>query len=134
MSGEPAWVRSGPSSINFSNIVTIELLCGIFGLYFCVFVKEKLPYYYDEDKIGAYSHGLFRINLPGVHFNNSNWPHIVRGARAWCLITAVVFPIICMIFRSLFADVWGNIFIIVLIVALLGGLFIPMYVVARKYE
>lgn len=45
-----------------------------------------------------------------------------------------MFEIVKQKFGAFVADAWGNIFIIVLIVVLLGGLFIPMYVVARKYE
>lgn len=133
MSGEPLGVVTGPSSLNFSNLVTIELLCSIFGIYFCFFVKEKLPYYYDKDKISSYSHGVFRMNIPGVHFNNSNWPHIVKVARMWCMLTAVIFPLICICLWKLFMNVWGVFNIVMIVIVLLGGLFIPMYAVAKKY-
>ena len=49
----------------------------IFGIYACFSAKEKLPAYFDENQISAMSDGMFRMNLPGVHFNNSNWKHIL---------------------------------------------------------
>lgn len=133
ITGIPAWVRTGPSSWNLSNILTMEILCGIFGLYFCAFAKEKLPYYYDNDKISAYSHGIFKMNMPGVYFNNHNWPYIVRAAQLWCLITAVVYPLIAFIVFRYAAELQG-IFSMVALVIVLSGLFVPMYVVAKKYE
>ena len=133
ITGEPMWVVTGPSSLNFSNLVTIEILCLAFGIYFCFFAKAKLPTYYDNDKISFYSHGVFRMNIPGVHFNNSNWPHILKVARMWCMMTAVIFPLICLALWKVFQNAWGVIHIVLLFV-LLGGLFVLMYVTAKKYE
>lgn len=138
VSGEAPWVVTGPSSINFSNVITIELLCGIFGAYFCFFAKEKLPAYYDENRINGYVDGAFRINLPGVRFNNSNWPYILRSARLWCMITVAVFPLIYLTVFFLFGDRWNNVtagvMTAVTLIVALGGLFIPMYAAAKKYE
>lgn len=134
MSGEPMWVRTGPSSLNFSNLVTMEILCLIFGIYFCFFAREKLPTYYDEGKISFYSHGAFRMNMPGVHFNNSNWPHILKVARMWCMLTAVIYPVLCMVLWKVYDDVWGSWNAVFLVLYLLGGLIVPIYMVAIKYE
>lgn len=134
VTGEPLWVVTGPSSVNFSNLVTMEILCFIFGMYFCFFAKEKLPAYYDENKISSYSHGALRMSLPGIRFNNSNWPHIVKVARMWCMLTAVIFPLICICLWTLFMNVWGILNIAMLVMVLFGGLFVPMFVVAKKYE
>lgn len=54
------------------SVYTVEFLMMIFGVYFTFFVKEKLPVYYDQNNISQYSHGAFRMNIPGVVFNNSN--------------------------------------------------------------
>lgn len=134
MSGELMWVVTGPSSINFSNLLTIEILCFVFGVYFCFFAKERLPRYYDEDQISLYSHGVFRMNIPGVHFNNSNWPYIVKAVRRWCILTVVIYPLICIGFWVLFCAHYGIFHTISLIVLLIGGLFIPVYIVAKAYE
>ncbi len=134
LSGEPMWIVTGPSSVNFSNLVTIEVLCLIFGVYFCFFAKERLPYYYDEDRISLYSHGIFRMNLPGVHLNNSNWPHILKVAKIWCMATSVIFPLICIALWVLFIAKWSWIHNMFLIGILVGGFMIPTYMTAKKYE
>ncbi len=85
------------------NILLFVILGLVFGVWFCFFVKDKLPVYYDEEKISFYCDGFFRMQLTGVHLNNSNWRYIVLVGR------------IGLIFG-------------------LGGLFIPMYVVAKMYE
>lgn len=134
MSGEPMWIVTGPISINFSNVLTIEILCLIFGSYFCFFVKERLPRYYAEDKISQYSHGIFRMNIPGIHLNNSNWHYIVKIVRRWCMTTAVIFPMICIGFWVLYVSHYGSFHTFSLLVLLFGGLLLPVYIVARKYE
>lgn len=48
---------------------TVFLLAAIFGLYFCFFAKDKLPKYYDENKISAVQDAPFRMNVPGLYFN-----------------------------------------------------------------
>ena len=48
-----------------TSFFVFELLSLIFGSYFWLFMKERLPLYYDENKISAYSDGIFRMNLPG---------------------------------------------------------------------
>lgn len=107
-----------------------ELFCILFGAYFWIYAKEKLPGYYDENKISAYSDGPFRMNLPGVRFNNSNWPYILKTGRIWCAAGVILLPILAAL-----ADVLGveeGRYII--LVLYLGGLFIPMTAVAKKYE
>lgn len=63
-----------------------------FGAYFCFFVKEILPAYYDENQVYIYSDRFFRMNLGMIPINNSNWPHIVKVGRGWLLGTAVLWP------------------------------------------
>lgn len=71
---------------------TILLLGAVFGLWFCFFLKERLPAFYDGNRISFVSDGAFRMNVPGVHFNNSNWPHIVRVGRVWSLAVRACAP------------------------------------------
>lgn len=56
----------------------LEILSLIFGVYFWLFMKERIPAYYDENRVSIYNDEMFQINVLGVTFNNSNWPHIVR--------------------------------------------------------
>ena len=110
----------------------------IFGLSACFFLKEKLPSYYDENKISAYSDGMFRMNMPGVHFNNSNWKHILGWIRIWSILVLLVGPVVwfaacwCLEYLDLLTVFIGS--SIVTGVGLLVSIFIPIYYVAKKYE
>lgn len=59
-----------------------------FGAYY-FFTEEVLPSYYDENRINYIAQGAFRMNIPGVYFNNHNWPIILRWARIWTVVTAL---------------------------------------------
>lgn len=112
---------------------TIVCLGVVFGIYFCFFAKTKLPPYYDEHRISAYSDGAFRMNVPGVYFNNSNWPHILNVVRIWTVTVMVVYPLMCFLMAFLIPELWIVELIMSLFLAL-GGLFIPIYVVGKKYQ
>lgn len=110
----------------------------VFGAYACFGAKDKLPTYYDENKISTYSDGFFRMNLPGVHFNNSNWGHILRTFRIWSILMLLVGPVVWFVacYFALSMDVM-TVFVassVVTGVVLLLTIFIPIYVVAKKYE
>lgn len=122
--------------------VAMPLMCPLFGLIFgtyaCFFAKEKLPSYFDENKISAYSDGFFRMNMPGVHFNNSNWKYILGWIRIWSILMLLVGPVIwfaaCRCSQS--TD-WTSVYAgssVVTGVGIVVSIFIPIYVVARKYE
>lgn len=66
----------------FPDLFPVYLMMGMmmfFGIYFWFFMKEKLPAYYDEHKINVYVDGVMHMNIPGVYFNNHNWPHMIRA-------------------------------------------------------
>lgn len=119
----------------FPGSLTLIFLSIAFGIYFFFFAEERLPGYYDENKINAYSHGPFRMNLPGVSFNNYNWPHILKAARTWCCYTAIGVALMNLVLKSWFPELAGSIIISqgILIVYLLS-LFLPMYIAAKKYK
>ena len=118
----------------FTSLGTMMILMAIFGLYFCVFTKEKLPRYYDENRISAFSDGFLRMNLPGIYFNNRNWPHIVRAGQLWAMIGLVASPAFFFVMTKFLPAVWDAGAVYIILILVLGGLFIPMTVVARKYE
>ena len=105
-----------------------------FGLYFFFFVKSRLPSYYDENRISGFYDGPVRLHLTGVHFNNRNWPYIVRVGRIWCCAAMTAFPAAALLGNLLLPGIWMQIERWAVIVFLLGGIFVPMYVVGRKYE
>lgn len=115
------------------DILVVELLSLIFGAWFGLFAKEKLPAYYDQNQISAYSDGIFRMNVPGVHFNNSNWPHILTVGRVWMQLSAVIFPIIYLIISQLSISMWRYLRLPLQLTVFIG-FFIAVYVVGKKYE
>lgn len=121
--------------IFFPGGLTLILLCFLFGLYFTFFAKDRLPNYYDENRINAVSDGPFRMNLPGVSINNSNWPHIVQAARLWCCCGGIVLGLINLILKTWFPQLLQSVIVIqgILLLFLLG-LFIPMYIAAKRFE
>lgn len=114
-------------------LITSVILGAVFGAYFCFFVKTKLPAYYDENKCGLYYDGPFRMNIPGVAFNNSNWPYLLRVGRIWSCVTVSLYPLINAAMNMILPEPWQYIGMYALLFLLLGGLFIPMYVVGKKY-
>ena len=118
----------------FASLGTMMILMAIFGLYFCVFTKEKLPRYYDENRISSFSDGFLRMNMPGLYFNNRNWPHIVRAGQLWAMIGLVASPVFFCVMTKFLPAVWDAAAVYIILILVLGGLFIPMITVARKYE
>lgn len=118
----------------FASLGTMMILMAVFGLYFCVFTKEKLPRYYDENRISSFSDGFLRMNMPGVYFNNRNWPYIVRAGQLWAMIGLVASPVFFFVMTKFLPAVWDAAAVYIILILVLGGLFIPMITVARKYE
>ncbi len=112
----------------------IEGLCLLFGAYFCFGAKEILPSYYDENKINVYSDGIFRMNFPGLYFNNRNWPHILESLRIWLVTAAVISPILYAAMRLVLTDTWFHMVWLIAALSLCLGFFIPVAVVGKKYQ
>lgn len=123
--------RRGPLT---APVIVNAILTWIFGAYFCFFVRMKLPGYYDQNKISCVQDGFFRMNVPGLYFNNRNWPYIVKTGRAVMLVDMVLFPLLALIFGWINPSLWFVMETFVMLALLLGGLFISMYLVGKKYE
>ncbi|MBQ7919745.1 MAG: helix-turn-helix transcriptional regulator [Lachnospiraceae bacterium] len=113
--------------------LTFVLLAAVFGAWFTFGAKEKLPAYYDEYKVDSFSDGFFRMNIPGVHFNNRNWPHMIKAGWIWSVAVLTACPVACFLFDALVANgillflgIGMPIFII--------SLFVPFYVAGVKYK
>lgn len=115
------------------NLLTYEPLFLFFSGYFCFFSKDKLPEYYDENKIDTYSHGIIRMNMPGIHFNNRNWPYIKRAAIRGMLISAMTLPVLYLLCSLLLPDVMEILFVFVCMPLFFIAFFAPMYVAAKKH-
>ncbi len=117
------------------------LLSFIFGLYFFFIVQERLPKYYDENEIRYYHHNGMKMNIPGVRLNNSNWPHIVKTLRAWCIYLPVTVPLIFGIGHRLLLQsgigiviAGKSIVLWLLLIYALTSLFMPLIIIGKKYE
>lgn len=121
-------------------VILPPLMALIFGMYFIFFAKEKLPAFYDQYKVNFYSDGMFRMNIPGVYFNNSNWPHILNAVRAWVCLTlggwAALYAAVRMLLVELGVSemVQFGILLPATLFVVLGGMMIPVYVVGKKYQ
>ena len=114
----------------FSPQMETLLMSGLFLLFaaWSCFTKPVLPTYYDENKIHFVQQGPFRLNMIGLRFNNSNWPHILTWLRSVTLVLAILYPLVPLVVAHF--HIAPQIFVIVLLVLLLG----PLYPIAKKYE
>lgn len=125
---------NGVSRAELVNTVFLtELLCLIFGFWAVFFAPARLPRHYDENKVTSFSQGPVRMNLTGIRFHNGNWPHILSALRWWLVIVPVVFPTVYGLLRSGVTR-WGTAWELGVTLTACLGLFIPVMVVAKKYE
>lgn len=118
----------------------VPLLAGVFGAYFIFGAKEKLPAFYDQYPINFYSDNFVRMNFPGVHFNNRNWPYILNAIRAWSCVTLGVWALgYGMVRRVMMSLSWPEmaqfaVLMPLMMIGLFGGMFLPVYKAGKKYE
>lgn len=64
----------------------------IYGAYAFFWMTETLPRYYDENRIAQFAQGAMHIHIPGVYYNNRNWPYVLRAFRAWSMASMLLLP------------------------------------------
>ncbi len=111
---------------------TSVALGAVFGAYFFLMVKPRLPNYYDENRLGYVTDGFLRLHLMGVRINNANWPHMVKAFRAWSASILTLAPVAVYALDRLTPE-RSPIRMIVFFALLLGTLFLPAYYTAIKY-
>ncbi len=111
--------------------LTMFVIGAALGAYFVFLAEDRIPAYYDQNAISVYAKGPVRMNLPGVHFNNSNWPYITAFIRKWCygamLIAAGLFYLADRLMPAT-AGAAG------LLMVFLGSFLIPLCIIGKKYE
>ena len=118
-----------------SDVLWTALFLGaIFGAYFCFFVRQKLPAFYDQYAINGIFDGIFRMNVPGLSFNNRNWPHIITVGRIWSCATMIFLPLSGLILGYLCPSFWYKLRLYWVLIFTLGGLFLPLFWVGKRYE
>lgn len=118
----------------YQSLIVTELLTAVFGAYFMFFCKKRLPKYFDENKISAYSDGFFRLNIPGVYYNNRNWPYIIKNARISLMVVMVALPIASILVRTFFKGSLLYVLITMFSWSSIIGIFAPIYFGAAKYK
>ncbi len=127
------WLHTRQGGI--SEAISLAVILGaVFGAYFCFFAQAKLPDYYDQNRIHGMMDGPFRMNIPGLTFNNRNWPYLVLVGRIWCCAVTGLYPLLALLLARLCGPLWAEIELYVYLTVILGGLFGPMYVVGKKFE
>jgi len=121
-------------TIDITPVYMVGVFAIGFGAYFWIFMKERLPAYYDENEISVYVDGILHMNMPGVVFNNNNWLHIVDALRCWSIFGMIFFPFLYLPLMAEWKE-YGIIAELILVLgSVLGGLFVPVYILARKYQ
>lgn len=141
LSGGMSDTESGSAFMaSLGGFISMLVLAGLgfgFGIYFWFFMKERLPLYYDENKISVYTDGFFNLSMPGINFNNNSWPHMARALRIWSVVTMVTAPPLSLLpafFSELFPADWLPFCLqMAFIVLYLAGMFVPLYILNRKY-
>lgn len=117
----------------FENLFTVELLMLILGFYFTFIAKETLPVYYDENKINVYYDGVFHMSIFGVRFNNSNWKHILKVTHISIMSIFTLFPLLYLGISYISPILWGKGKLFFTLSSVFS-MFLPIYVVGKKYE
>lgn len=91
---------------------------------------RDLPYS-DENKISFYTDGFMKMNIPGVHFSNSNWPYIVNVIRIWSATVMVFYPIATIMLDKLPI---GGLGYLPIVFGTVFSILIPIVYVGKKYE
>lgn len=116
----------------FSVLGVMELLYMIFSLWAVFSAPARLPRYYDENRITSFSQGPVRLNLGGIPLHNGNWPHILAALR-WSLVASQpALPWLYVLGQIAFLQ-HGTASVVFTVIVLMG-LFVPVMVVAKKYE
>lgn len=110
----------------------LYLLCAIFGAYFVFFVTLRLPAYYDENHISAFSDGPIRMNLMGARISNANWPHMVQAARIWACAAVALCPALELLLSRLAPTLWQKAEPYISAAAVLS-LFAALYAAAKRH-
>lgn len=64
----------------------------VYGAYAFFWMAETLPRYYDENRIAQFAQGAMHIHIPGVYYNNRNWPYVLRAFRVWSMASMLLLP------------------------------------------
>lgn len=112
---------------------TAAALGAVFGAYFFLAVKTRLPGFYDENKLGYVIDGFLRIHMSGISINNANWPHMVKAFRGGSAAVLTLGPVTVYALDRLTPQ--GSPWRMIAFFALLtGSLLVPAYAAAIRHR
>lgn len=111
------------------NLVAPTVVGTIFGAYFCLYARLRLPEQYDRERINLVYDGFFRMHMIGIAFNNRNWPHILKVGRIWSCTMMTVLPLLSLGQFMALGILWP-----VVLAFALAWLIVPMYIVGKRYQ
>ena len=125
---------SPPAGDSLRYLMIPLIFAAVYGKHFFFHVKEQLPSCYDKEQMDSYSDGIFHLKIPGVTFNNRNWPHIVKAIRLWCIAFLLLYPPLFFLTVRTFPILQERGSGLLYFLFMLGSFSFPPYFVGRKYE
>lgn len=117
-----------------NNLFFMEIMMVCFGAYFMMVLQKKLPSYYDQNQIRYFNDGFLKMNLPGLTFNNRNWPYIRQAGVRSCVVIGLVYPWIFLFSEKCIPQEIIPLKLMFMLVPILGGLILPMYIAGKKHS
>ena len=106
----------------------------VYGAYAFFWMTETLPRYYDENRIAQFAQGAMHIHIPGVYYNNRNWPYVLRAFRVWSMVSMLLLPPCLAAAGMLEPPIGENAVVAVFAVYILSLFVMHWSVPAKKYE
>ena len=123
-------IMLGFNKYYIADFVPFMVVSIFLGAYFTFVVKDRIPGFYDDNKINFYTDGFMKLNMPGLYFNNSNWPHIVAYIRYWSYSLNIE-PVFFFVFDRFIPIYLTGILCLVIVMT---TLLVPIYAIGKKYE
>ncbi|MFV0519360.1 MAG: helix-turn-helix domain-containing protein [Lachnospirales bacterium] len=117
--------------LNELGVVVLMVL--VVSGYFAYVIKDTLPTYYDENKISFYHQGMLKMSIVNLKFNNSNWKYVIKTMQMSLSCILVLYPLFYLTISWFYPEYW-NVGKKVGILIYMTVLFLPSYIVGKKYE
>lgn len=121
-----------------TEVAQMSLILGVgfgvvYGAYAFFWMTETLPRYYDENRIAQFAQGAMHIHIPGVYYNNRNWPYVLRAFRVWSMVSMLLLPP-CLAAAGMLEPPIGENAVVAVFAVYILSLFVALVWPAKKYE
>lgn len=128
------WLVAREAPMFLKDIAMLSAMMLLCAIWLCVFAKDRLPTYYDTNRIGFVTQGIFRINLAGLAINNGNWSQILIVLRSYMLGTAVLVPFVCLAVSHIGGIALWERLQTPFVWCVMGAMVLTLYYVGKRYE